>query len=170
MIAFDTETSSVDEMQAEMVGISLAVRPGQGIYIPIGHQAGGNLPIAQVIEALRGPMTDPKIGKAAHNAKYDYIMLRRQGLVVAPITFDTMIAEFVIDPSSRNLGLKNLAVARLGEEMTHIEALIGSGRKQISMAEVPVAPRPSTPPPTRRRPCAWCPSCAALSAKEHQTL
>ena len=83
-------------------------------------------------------MTNPKIGKIAHNAKYDYIVLARHGLTVTPITFDTMIAEFVVDPSSRHLGLKNLSEARLGEEMTHIEALIGSGKKQISMAEVAI--------------------------------
>lgn len=138
VIAFDTETTSTSEMQAEIVGISLAVKAGQGIYIPVGHVAGPNLPLAEVIEALRGPMTNPKIGKVAHNAKYDYIVLARNGLNVTPIVFDTMIAEFVVDPSSRNLGLKNLSAARLGEEMTHIEALIGSGRKQISMAEVPI--------------------------------
>jgi DNA polymerase-1 len=83
-------------------------------------------------------MTDPCTAKAAHNAKYDYIILKRHGLPVSPITFDTMIAEFVLDPSSRNLGLKNLSESRLGEEMTHIEALIGTGRKQISMADVPI--------------------------------
>ena len=138
IISFDTETTSTSEMEAEIVGISLAVKAGQGIYIPIGHQAGQNLPIAQVVEALRGPMTNPKIGKIAHNAKYDYIVLARHGLTVTPITFDTMIAEFVVDPSSRHLGLKNLSEARLGEEMTHIEALIGSGKKQISMAEVAI--------------------------------
>ena len=57
---------------------------------------------------------------------------------VTPITFDTMIAEFIVDPSSHNLGLKNLAFARLGDEMTHIEELIGKGKKQISMAEVAI--------------------------------
>ncbi|MFZ5879608.1 MAG: DNA polymerase I [Chloroflexota bacterium] len=138
VIAFDTETTSTSEMEAEIVGISLAVRAGEGIYIPVGHIAGPNLPIAQVIEALRGPMTNPSIGKVAHNAKYDYIVLARRGLNVTPIAFDTMIAEFVVDPSSRNLGLKNLSEVRLGEEMTHIEELIGKGKNQISMAEVPV--------------------------------
>ncbi|MGE5249120.1 MAG: DNA polymerase I, partial [Bacteroidota bacterium] len=137
-ISFDTETTSTQEMSAELVGISLASEEGRGFYIPVGHRGGANLPAGQVIEALRGPMTDPGIAKVAHNAKYDCIILERSGLSVSPITFDTMIAEFLIDPSSRNLGLKNLAAARLGEEMTHIEALIGTGRKQITMAEVPV--------------------------------
>ena len=59
-------------------------------------------------------------------------------LRVTPLTFDTMLAEFIIDPASRNLGLKNLAFVRLGEEMTHIEELIGKGKKQITMAEVAI--------------------------------
>ena len=138
VISFDTETTSTSEMEAEMVGISLSIQAGQGIYIPVGHIAGQNLPLVEVIEALRGPMTNPKIGKIAHNAKYDYIVLARHGLTVTPITFDTMIAEFVVDPSSRHLGLKNLSEVRLGEEMTHIEELIGKGKKQISMAEVAI--------------------------------
>ncbi len=137
-ISFDTETTSTDAMQADIVGISLAVREGEGYYIPVGHAAGRNLPLEQVISALRGPLTNAKIAKLAHNAKYDYIVLARHGLNVAPITFDTMIAEFVVDPASRNLGLKNLAFVRLGDEMTHIEDLIGSGKNQRSMAEVAI--------------------------------
>ncbi|MEW6402589.1 MAG: DNA polymerase I [Chloroflexota bacterium] len=138
VIAFDTETTSTQEMQAELVGISLSVKEGQGYYIPIGHVAGDNLPLQKVIAALKKPLTNPKIGKVAHNAKYDYIVLARHGLVISPVTFDTMIAEFIVDPGSHNLGLKNLAAYRLGEEMTHIEDLIGKGKKQISMAEVAI--------------------------------
>jgi DNA polymerase I len=138
VISFDTETTSTEEMQARIVGISLAVREGQGYYIPVGHTAGDNLPLDKVIAALSDPLTDPRIGKIAHNAKYDYIVLARYGLRVSPLTFDTMLAEFLVDPSSRNLGLKNLSAARLGEEMTHIEDLIGKGKKQISMADVAI--------------------------------
>jgi len=137
-IAFDTETTSTDEIRADIVGISLAVDEGEGYYIPLGHLAGQNLPLEQVINALRGPMTDARIPKVAHNAKYDYIILKRHGLTVTPLGFDTMIAEFLVDPSSRNLGLKNLSYARLGEEMTHIEQLIGTGKHQLSMAEVAI--------------------------------
>ncbi|RJP47205.1 MAG: DNA polymerase I [Anaerolineaceae bacterium] len=138
VIAFDTETTSTEEMQAELVGISLAIKDGEGIYIPVGHRIGTNLPLEDVIEALRPPMTNPRIGKVAHHAKYDFIVLARHGLRVEPLTYDTMLAEFIVDPSSRNMGLKNLAFARLGVEMTHIEALIGKGKKQISMADVSV--------------------------------
>jgi DNA polymerase-1 len=138
VISFDTETTSTNEMQADLVGISLSIREGTGYYIPTGHTNGQNLPVEQVISALREPFTNPKIGKIAHNAKYDYIVLARYGLKVTPLTFDTMIAEFVVDPGSRDLGLKNLAEARLGERMTHIEDLIGKGKNQLSMADVDV--------------------------------
>ena len=138
VISFDTETTSTEEMRADIVGISLAVREGEGYYIPVGHNSGTNLPLEQVLSALRTPMTDPKIGKIAHNAKYDYIMLAKNGLYVSPLTFDTMLAEFIVDPGSRNLGLKNLAYAKLGEEMTRIEELIGKGKKMISMADVAI--------------------------------
>ena len=138
IISFDTETTSTEEMKAEIVGISLAIKQGEGYYIPIRHQGGTNLRLEQVISALKGPLTNAKVGKIAHNAKYDYIVLARQGLRVSPLTFDTMLAEFIIDPSSRNLGLKNLAFAKLGEEMTHIEELIGKGKKQITMDQVSI--------------------------------
>jgi len=139
VISFDTETTSTDEMQAELVGVSLSVQEGRGYYIPVGHKSGQNLPVEQVISGLCEPLTNPKIGKVAHNAKYDYIVMARYGLKVTLLTFDTMIAEFVIDPGSRNLGLKGLAFVRLGEQMTEIEELIGKGKNQVSMAEVDVS-------------------------------
>ncbi|HCK66538.1 MAG TPA: DNA polymerase I [Anaerolineae bacterium] len=138
VIAFDTETTDTEEMIAELVGVSLSVKDGQGYYIPVGHSSGNNLEIKKVIEALTPSMTNSKIGKVAHNAKYDYILLKRYGLDIFPLTFDTMLAEFIVDPSSKNLGLKNLSAHHLGEEMTHIEELIGKGKKQISMADVAI--------------------------------
>jgi DNA polymerase-1 len=138
LIAFDTETTGVDQMQAELVGISLAVDGERGWYIPVAHKAAVQLPLDDVLEALRPALTNPKIPKAAHNAKYDYIVLRRHGLDVAPLGFDTMIAEWVINPDSRNLGLKDLSWIRLDIQMTKIEELIGKGKQQITMAEVPI--------------------------------
>jgi DNA polymerase-1 len=139
IISFDTETTSTDQMSANLVGISLATTSGAGYYIPVGHSGTDTpqLPLAQVIDALKGPMTDAHIPKAGHNLKYDFVMLARNGLRVAPLAFDSMIAEWVINPNSRNLGLKNLAWVRQDIRMTHIEELIGKGKKQITMAEVP---------------------------------
>ena len=139
VIAFDTETTSTNQMTAELVGISLAVDSDTGYYIPVGHLQGEQLEINTVINALGGPMTDPKILKAGHNLKYDYVMLARYGLPASPLHFDTMIAEWLINPASRNLGLKNLSWVRLDHRMTEIEDLIGKGKNQISMAEVPIS-------------------------------
>jgi DNA polymerase-1 len=138
-IAFDTETTSMDAMRAALVGISLAIKEGEAYYVPVGHRDGEQLPAQEVLEALRGPLTDHAIPKYGHNVKYDATVLARNGLRVAPLTFDTMIAEWLINPSSRNLGLKNLAWTRLGIEMTHIEDIIGKGRAQLTMDQVPIA-------------------------------
>jgi DNA polymerase-1 len=138
-ISFDTETTSTDEMTAGLVGISLAVASGHGYYIPVGHKVGAQLPLEQVISALSSPLTDARISKIGHNLKYDFIMLARNGLRVAPLAFDTMLAEYVLDPGSRNLGMKTIAEVRLGEAMTHIEELIGKGKNQRTMAEVEIA-------------------------------
>jgi len=139
-ISFDTETTSTDQMQADLVGISLAIEQDRGYYIPIGHQADGNnqLPKEVSLEALRQPLEDPAIPKIGHNIKYDYVVMARNGVRVQPLTFDTMIAEWLINPISRNLGLKNLAWVRLDIKMTEIEELIGKGKSQRSMAEVPI--------------------------------
>lgn len=140
VIAFDTETTSTDQMQADLVGIALAVDDEVGYYIPVGHRRGlgEQLSLESVLDALREPLTDPSIPKAGHNLKYDFIVLARHGLRVTPLSFDTMIAEWLINPASRNLGLKNLAWIRLNFKMTEIEDLIGKGKNQISMAEVAI--------------------------------
>ncbi|MBN2045013.1 MAG: DNA polymerase I [Anaerolineales bacterium] len=138
MIAFDTETTGTDKMQANLVGISFATRIGKGYYVPVGHASGEQLPLEQVINAIRPAMTNPGIAKAGHNLKYDYVMLFRHGLKVHPLGFDTMLAEWLRDPASRNLGLKNLSWVRLGFRMIEIEELIGKGKNQITMAKVPI--------------------------------
>jgi DNA polymerase-1 len=140
VISFDTETTSTDQMQADLVGISLAVVGNEGWYIPVGHRAelGQQLPIEEVIKAIKEPLTDPKIPKIGHNIKYDYVMLARYGLAPSPLAFDSMIAEWLTNPTSHNLGLKNLAWVRLDFRMTEITALIGKGKNQISMEQVPI--------------------------------
>ena len=137
-IAFDTETTDTDPMRAKLVGIALAVDPEHGFYIPLGHQTGQQLASEEVFSVLESPLTDKNIGKVGHNLKYDYLILKRAGIRVWPLTFDTMIAEWLVNPSSRNLGLKNLAWVRLGYEMTQIEELIGKGRGQKTMDQVPI--------------------------------
>ena len=138
-IAFDTETTSTDPMRAELVGISLAIQAGEGYYIPVGHRGEHpQLPRERVIEALRPALTDPRIAKAGHNLKYDWLVLAENGLEAGPLAFDTMLAEWIADPSTRRLGLKDMADIYLNTAMTHIEELIGKGKNQITMADVPV--------------------------------
>ncbi len=138
-ISLDAETTSIDPMLADLVGISLAIQPGEGYYIPLGHhQYDNQLPLEQVLAALRPALTDPAKPKMGHHLKYDVIVLAEHGLLVSPLSFDTLLAEWVVNPSSRALGLKDMAYDYLGQSMTHIEELIGSGKNQISMADVPV--------------------------------
>lgn len=157
-ISFDVETTALDKMTAELVGICLCVKPPRAYYVPVGHLAQGaqsessqmslfaaearlaenQLPLEKVLAALRPALTNPDIDKIAHNAKYDYMILARYGIDVRPITFDTMIAEWLTDPSSKFMSLKNLANHRLGVQMTEISDLIGSGSNQKTMAEIPI--------------------------------
>ena len=137
-IAFDTETSGLDPMLSDLVGISLAADPAKDYYIPVGHEKGTQLKLDEIKKALLPILTDPKMEKVAHNAKFDLVVLQQSGFDVTPITFDTMIAEWVINPTSRSLGLKAQASERLGVQMTQIEELIGKGKNQISMAAVPI--------------------------------
>ncbi len=139
-ISFDTESTSTDPLRGELVGFSLAVEEGTGYYIPIGHRTGENqLPLEEVARVIGPLMADPAKPKLGQNLKYDLLMLRCHGIQVANIAFDTMLAEWLIDPSSHNLGLKEMADHYLGAQMTHIQALIGSGKNQRTMDEVPVA-------------------------------
>ena len=139
VLALDTETTGVDPMSCEPVGISLAVEPGTGYYIPVGHAGGENQPDLETVREKIGPfLADPDLPKAGHNIKYDMIVLERCGMPVRGIRFDSMIAGWILDPESRQLGLKPMAKALLGIHMTEIETLIGKGRQQITMDQVPV--------------------------------
>ncbi len=138
-LAFDTETTSTDAMRAELVGISLTHTPGEAWYIPVRAPDGARLLELERVRSYLGPIfSDPELPKYGHNLKYDLEILRRAGFTVRNATFDTMIAEWLVNPASPNLGLKNLAWARLGMQMTPIKELIGSGRNQKTMDQVPL--------------------------------
>jgi DNA polymerase-1 len=140
--AVDTETTSVRPMEADLVGIALACREGEGYYIPVGHVhaiAGKpQLTLDLVAEQLGSILADDSVVKYAHNASYDLIVLQRHGMAVRGLQFDTMIAAYLLDPTGRNLGLKGLAWQELGVEMTPIVELIGKGKAQLTMAQVPI--------------------------------
>ena len=145
-IAFDTETTGTDPQAAELVGLAVGwaqtfevseTSKVSSAYIPVQHFDVTNLPWETVRAALQPIFADPKTAKVAHNASYDLGMLARYGLTVAGELVDTMVAEWLIDPGSRGLGLKDLAWTRLKTEMTPISALIGTGKNQITMDKVP---------------------------------
>ncbi len=136
--AVDVETDALDPIQANLVGVSLAIEPGIAYYIPVGHTSGTQLPRQEVLDRLRPLLEDERIAKSAHNAKFDIMVLAGQGIEVRGLDFDTMIAAYLLNPSGRGYGLKDLALAHFNVEMTDILALIGKGKEQITMAGVDI--------------------------------
>jgi DNA polymerase-1 len=137
--AFDLETTSLNSMIADIVGISLSPAPGEAYYVPVGHVGWGQveqLPLGQVIDRLKLPLEDVTLAKLAHNGKYDITVLAEHGITVNNLTFDTMIAAHLL--GEKAISLKALAFSRLGIEMIPITNLIGSGVKQLSMSQVEV--------------------------------
>jgi DNA polymerase-1 len=134
--SLDTETTSVDPMQAELVGIAVATAPGEGFYVNVGHAIGGPPIPVETVRKIMGPvLADASIPKVAHHAKYDFLVLERAGLPVGGFVFDTMIASYLVDPEGSHK-LDDLAKEKLGESMIPITELIGKGAKQKSMADV----------------------------------
>jgi len=137
--AFDLETTGLNAMTAQLVGISLSPAPGEAHYIPVGHVGWGEveqLPLEQVINRLKPLLEDATLAKLAHNGKYDMTVLAEYGVTVNNLTFDTMVAAYLL--GEKSLGLKALAFSKLGIEMTPISDLIGSRAKQISMSQVEI--------------------------------
>jgi DNA polymerase-1 len=139
--ALDVETTGVDEMRADLVGISVSAGPGHAAYVPVGHRGVGelNVPLAEALDALRPVLADPTVSKLGHNLKYDAVVLEQAGAPVEGISFDTMIARYLLQSNERSLGLKDVAFFELGIKMTNITELIGKGKNQLSMADVAVA-------------------------------
>ncbi len=137
-ISFDVETTSTSAMRARLVGMGLAWQKGEAVYLPVEHQDGPQLAWEQVRQALQPIFGDPDRPKLAHNTKYDLIVCRRHGLEVQGQLHDTMIMAWLLDPASRALNLKSQANVELGWVMTELKSLIGRGRKQITMDQVPI--------------------------------
>jgi len=134
--AFDTETSGLDSMTSDLVGLSFSIRSEHAWYVPVGHSEGEQPAFAETLAALRPLFEDSNIKKIAHNANFDMMVLATAGIGVENLSFDTMIAAALC--GERGIGLKQLALKLFQAEMTEIKELIGTGRKQISMAEVPI--------------------------------
>ncbi len=134
--AFDTETTHIDPMRADLVGLSFSTAPGRAWYVPVGHKDGTQLPMEEVLAKLRPVLEDPRIAKSAHNANYDVSIIANYGISPANLDFDTMIAAHIL--GRKSLGLKNLALDVLDVEMVPITQLIGTGSKQMTMAQVSI--------------------------------
>ena len=173
-IAFDTETvpepgapNTIDAMRATLVGLSIAVAPGEAYYLPFAHRhedGSGNLALlsgdagiagrrlnagveppvnlpsfhSEAMAPLRAMLEDVGVKKLAQNAKYDVLVLRGAGVRLAGLEFDTMLASYVLDPGRRSHGLDLLALEFLGHTMTAYEQLCGKGRHQLPFDVVPV--------------------------------
>ena len=151
LVAIDTETTGLDPMRAEVVGLSLAVAPGRSWYLPFAHLppdgplAGGvtprNLPpmTSEALAPLRALLGDAGVPKAGHNVKFDWLVLRRAGVELAGVRYDSMLASFVLDPGRRSHALDELARERLSIEMQTYGGVAGKGRRERPFAEVPIA-------------------------------
>jgi len=149
-VAVDTETTGLDEMRADLVGISLSVEPGQACYIPLGHRAeggeglfgsaepdAGQIPLGAALAALKPVLEDPAILKIGQNMKYDLKILARLGIDVAPIA-DTMLMSYALHAGLHGHGMDTLSERYLAHTPQPIKELIGSGKAQITFDRVPI--------------------------------
>jgi len=135
--SFDTETTSTDPMNSDIVGISFSNSANSAYYIPVGHLEDDNqLNLPMVLNHLKPVMENPEVPVRAHNANFDITVMAQQGISVKGLHFDTMIAAHL--SGKRSIGLKDLVLEYFGVEMTNIKELIGTGKSQVTMAQVPV--------------------------------
>ncbi len=149
-VAIDTETTALDEMRAELVGISLCIRPGHAAYIPLAHRSAGEglfddaallpdqLAMDDVLAALKPVLEDPAILKIGQNMKYDAKILARHGIAIAPID-DTMLMSYALHGGLHGHGMDQLSDRYLNHQPIPIKSLLGSGKSAITFDRVPIA-------------------------------
>lgn len=148
-VAVDTETTSLDTMVADLVGISLSIEPGKACYIPVGHSGsdgdglalGGDrpdqLPMNDVLAAVKPMLEDPAIMKVGQNLKYDMVVLARLGIDIAPID-DTMLMSYALDTGRGGHGMDDLSKRHLGHTPTPFSEVAGKGKAKVTFDKVPM--------------------------------
>jgi len=130
IVAVDTETSSEHALVAKLVGVSFSWKAGEAYYVHVWDEP-------EMIRMLKVVLEDTRIMKYGHNLKYDYEVLQNEGITLRPLVFDSMIGSYLLNPGSRQHDLDTLTFNQFGHTKIDIETLIGKGKKQITMAEVP---------------------------------
>ena len=138
IISVDTETSSLNPQQAELIGISISHSSNNSFYIPLGHKKKTALQKDIVIKKLKTIFEDPSIKKVGQNIKYDYIILKRQGIDLKPIE-DTMLISYTLDAGNNRHNLDTLSELHLGHKTISYKDIVGSGKKQLNFSEVDIA-------------------------------
>ena len=141
LFAFDTETTSLDYMVAEVVGVSFAVEPGAAAYVPLAHDYPGapdQLNRDKVLEALRPLLEDADTDKVGQHLKYDANVLANHGITLRGIHDDTMLESYILDAAGSRHDLDTLALKYLGQRTIHFEDIAGKGAKQLTFNQVPI--------------------------------
>ena len=142
VFAFDTETTSLNYMEAKLVGFSFAVAPGEAAYVPCGHDYLGapeQLPLSLVLEKLRPLLEDGNVSKIGQNLKYDASVLANYDLQLRGIDFDTMLESYVYDPTATRHDMDSLAEHYLNRKTIHFEDIAGKGSKQLTFNQIPIS-------------------------------
>lgn len=135
LFAFDTETTSLNYMHAEIVGVSFAINAGHAAYLPVAHDypdAPKQLDRDAVLAQLKPILEDPKIAKVGQNFKYDYHVLQNYGIELQGLAFDTMLESYVLNPTATRHDMDSLASYYLNQDTIHYEDVAGKGAKQVS--------------------------------------
>ena len=140
-LSVDLETTSINPMVAEIVGFSFSMKKDTGVYVPIRFKDKkdnlfGDDDLQTAIDILKPILENPDIPKTGQNIKYDALIMKRYGINLDGIAFDTMIAAHLISPNARSYKLDNLSISHLNYKMVPIKDLIGSGKNQITMDQV----------------------------------
>lgn len=141
LFAFDTETTSLDYMVAEVVGVSFAVEPGAAAYVPLAHDYPGapdQLSRDAVLEALKPLLEDAETAKVGQHLKYDANVLANHGITLRGIHDDTMLESYILDAAGSRHDLDTLALKYLGQRTIHFEDVAGKGAKQLTFNQVPI--------------------------------